>query len=151
VNHGFLPEAAIPRQIGCNGRSRPLFGQSQAGWRCPLADIEPTQYGRSMERPRHTWLYSRKAAEKQTADAGVEGPGFRSDSDLHQWWMWLRFAVPMTGLCYGVLTSFGVPFNYTPLATLPAIIFYGVIRFIAWRDRKAGKRFNQYDADDLFW
>jgi len=55
----------------------------------------------------------------------------------------------MTLLCGGALINFGVPFQYTPLATLPAIIFYIVLRVTAWKGRKAGKRFDQYDVEDI--
>lgn len=55
----------------------------------------------------------------------------------------------MTLFCGGALINFNVPFRYTPLATLPAIIFYIVLRVTAWKGRKAGKRFDQYDVEDI--
>jgi hypothetical protein len=74
---------------------------------------------------------------------------FRSDNDLYQLRMWGRVAIPMTLLCYGALRHFNVPFDYTPLAAIPAVFLYAISRLIARRDRAAGKRFSHYDADDL--
>jgi len=65
--------------------------------------------------------------------------------------MWGRVAGPLTLLCCGALINFDVPFRYSPLAALPAIIFYIWLRITAWKDRKAGKRFDQYDIDDISW
>jgi hypothetical protein len=65
--------------------------------------------------------------------------------------MWGRVAGPITLLCCGAFINFGVPFRYSPLAALPAIIFYAVLRVRAWTRRKAGKRFDQYDAEDFSW
>ncbi len=78
-------------------------------------------------------------------------PAFRSDNDLFQWWMWARFAIPMTLLSYGALRQFGVPFDYTPLATVAAIAFYVALKLLAWRDRRMGRRFGHYDTDDISW
>lgn len=55
----------------------------------------------------------------------------------------------MTLLCCGAFMNFGVPFRYSPLATLPAIVFYIGMRVAAWHGRKVGKRFDQYDAEDI--
>ena len=78
-------------------------------------------------------------------------PTFRSDNDLYQWWMWARVAIPMTLLSYGALRQFGVPFDYTPLATVPALAFYLALKLLAWRDRRMGRRFSRYDTDDISW
>lgn len=80
-----------------------------------------------------------------------EPPAFRSDNDLYQWLMWGRIAIPLTGLCVYGLLRLGLPFNYTPLATIPAILLYAFIRIRDWRRRKAGKRFISYNDEDLSW
>ena len=100
-----------------------------------------------MEQKRHTWLRSRRAFNERRETVRE----FRSDNDLYQFWVWGRVAVPMTLLCYGALRSFGVPFDYTPLAVIPAVIFYVTLRILAQRSRKAGKRFSDYETDDISW
>ena len=78
-------------------------------------------------------------------------PTFWSDNDLYQRWMWARVAIPMTLLSYGALRQFGVPLDYTPLATVPALAFYLALKLMAWRDRRMGRRFSHYDTDDISW
>lgn len=65
--------------------------------------------------------------------------------------MWGRMAVPLTILCVGAMLDFGVPFDFTPLATVPALLFYLVLRVRAWRRRRAGRRFIDYDDVDVSW
>ena len=103
-----------------------------------------------MTRHRHSWLRTRKDGNGASVTTNqVSRPPFRFDNDLYQWWMWGRVAIPMTILSYGALRSFSVPFNYTPLATLPAVLLILLLRLLAWKDREAGKRFSHYDTDDL--
>lgn len=105
-----------------------------------------------MERRRHRWLRLREKGRRVSASQNEAAlPTVRSDNDLYQWWMWGRVAIPMKLLYYGALRHFGVPFNYTPLATVPAIAFYVALRLLAWRDRRMGRRFSHYDTDDISW
>lgn len=105
-----------------------------------------------MERRRHRWLRLREKGLRGSVIRNEAGtPTFRSDNDLYQWWMWARIAIPMTLLSFGALWRFGVPFDYSPLATLPAITFYLALKLMAWRDRKLGRRFSHYDTDDISW
>lgn len=105
-----------------------------------------------MERRRHRWLRSsekgRLASLKRNEAATST---FRSDNDLYQLWMWARVAIPITLLSYGALRQFGVPFDFTPLATVPALTFYMSLKLLAWRDRRLGRRFSHYDPDDISW
>ncbi len=105
-----------------------------------------------MERHRHSWLRSREKRSGEPVNRKrATIPNFRSDNDLYQWWMWGRVAIPMTLLCYGALRNFNAPLKYAPLSTVPAIFFYVVLKLLAWRDRRAGRRFSQYDTDDISW
>ncbi|WP_157084708.1 hypothetical protein [Sphingomonas pituitosa] len=81
----------------------------------------------------------------------TDAPRFRSDQDLQLWLMWGRAALPLTGLSLGGLLHLGVPFGYTPLATLPALLLYLALRVGAWRRRKAGRRFIDYADEDVSW
>jgi hypothetical protein len=63
--------------------------------------------------------------------------------------MWIRMAVPLTLLSYGGLRDLGLPLVYAPLGAVPAILLYLMLKLLAWRDRRAGRRFHQYDACDF--
>jgi hypothetical protein len=105
-----------------------------------------------MERHRHRWLRSREKGRRASLDRNKAViPTFWSDNDLYQRWMWARVAIPMTLLSYGALRQFGVPLDYTPLATVPALAFYLALKLMAWRDRRMGRRFSHYDTDDISW
>lgn len=104
-----------------------------------------------MRQHRHSWLRTRRDDDGASVIINrVPQPPLRSDNDLYQWWLWARVAIPMTILFYGALRSLDVPFNYAPLATAPAALFFLLLRLLEWKDRKAGKRFSHYDTDDLF-
>ncbi|WP_084584510.1 hypothetical protein [Sphingomonas azotifigens] len=100
-----------------------------------------------MQADRQGWARPRKAAQAKERVP----PPLRSDQDLHLWMSWGRAAIPLTALTVGALLHFGVPFNYTPLATIPALLLYLFMRLHAWRRRRAGKRFIHYDDVDVSW
>lgn len=103
-----------------------------------------------MERRQHIWLQSREKRSREPVNREhATIPSFRSDNDLYQWWMWGRVAIPMTLLCYDALRNFDLPLKYAPFSTVPAIVFYVALKLLAWRDRRAGRRFSQYDTDDI--
>lgn len=58
-------------------------------------------------------------------------------------------AFPLTLLSYGGLCDLGLPLVYAPLAVVPAILVYLMMKLQAWRDRRAGRRFSQYDVRDF--
>jgi len=64
---------------------------------------------------------------------------------------WGRITLPFTAACLGAMLHFGVPFDYTPLATVPAFLLYIFLRLRAWRRRQAGQRFIDYDDKDVSW
>jgi hypothetical protein len=139
------------RKQKADGLQTPKSRPTPAPHLLPLADVNHKSYPSSMRQNRHSWLRTQKDDDGASVITNrVPQPPFRSDNDLYQWWMWGRVAIPMTILCYGALRSFGVPFDYTPLATLPAVFFFLLLRLLAWKDRKDGKRFSHYDTDDLF-
>jgi len=142
---------AGPWNHKADGRVAPTCGRKHGPSRFVLAGVGLWSYRDEVDHRRHTWLRPRKVTSERSITPRREDQEFRSDNDLYQWWMWGRVAVPMTILCYGALRHFGVPFDYTPLATLPAIALYLALRVKARRDRKAGKRFDQYDTDDISW
>lgn len=113
----------------------------------PVADIRAGVYYWLVGKQNRGWLRTRDA--ESTCGPNSHVVGFRSDNDLHQWRLIVWFAIPLTALTYGLLESLGVPFRYSPAATIPAVCFALFIQYRARRDRKLGKRFSQYDADDL--
>ena len=58
-------------------------------------------------------------------------------------------AFPLTLLSYGGLGDLGLPLVYAPLAVVPAVLVYLVMKLHAWRDRRAGRRFSHYDVRDF--
>jgi hypothetical protein len=74
---------------------------------------------------------------------------FRSDNDLYQWRSFVWFAIPITMMTFGLLASFEFPFRYSSAAITPAVCLGFFNQYRAWRDRRSGRRFSQYDADDL--
>ena len=86
------------------------------------------------------------ASEGKTDKPVVE---FRSDNDLYEWHFFWPYASAMTALSITVLIGLHVPFEYSPVAVLPAAVSYLFIRLWSMRARKAGRRFSSYDADDL--
>lgn len=96
-----------------------------------------------------TWVRGRNGRPQQEQKTPV--PAFRSDQDLHRWLMWGRMAIPLTVLSIDGLLRLGLSFNYTPLATIPAILLYGFLRLRDRRRRKSGKRFISYNDEDLSW
>ena len=103
-----------------------------------------------MEKTREWWRRPR-TADSQAIDklADKPAPEFRSDNDLLAW----RFIAPIAGaLTFLSLCLLGirhVPFVYTPVAIIPAVIAVLFFRWRTMRDRKAGKRFSLYDEDDI--
>lgn len=65
--------------------------------------------------------------------------------------MWGRIALPLTVTCLGAMLHFGAPFDYTPLATVPAVLLYIFLRLRARQRRRAGQRFIDYDDADVSW
>jgi len=61
----------------------------------------------------------------------------------------MRSAIPLTGLSFGFLQWLAVPFRYSPIAILPALCLILFLQIRSWRDRQSGRRFSQYDADDV--
>ncbi|MGJ3628583.1 hypothetical protein AB5I41_19655 [Sphingomonas sp. MMS24-JH45] len=104
----------------------------------------------SVKAERTGWL-SKAAAKRCDTIAGPNShvEHFRSDNDLHQWRAFGWFAVPLTAMSVGLLQTLNVPFRYSPVALIPASLLAGAFRLRAWRDRQKGRRFSDYDADDL--
>lgn len=100
-----------------------------------------------MDRRRAWWRRTNSGAVGTPADRPV--PEFRSDNDLLAWRHVVRLAVALTffGLC--LLGAAHIPFAWSPVAIVPAVIAVLLIRWRAMRDRKAGKRFSLYDDDDV--
>ncbi|WP_010544651.1 hypothetical protein [Sphingomonas elodea] len=98
--------------------------------------LDPPRWTRSLARGRAP------RPERQPAP-------FRSDQDLQLWLSWGRVAVPLTAMMVGLLHQFGVPFDYTPLATIPAFALYLFLHLRARHRRRTGRRFIDYDARDL--
>lgn len=100
---------------------------------------------------RREWWRRTRNADSQALDklADKQVPKFRSDNDLLEW----RFIAPMasalTFFSLGLLGAAHVPFVYSPIAIVPAVIAVLLLRWRSVRDRKAGKRFSLYNADDI--
>jgi hypothetical protein len=75
-------------------------------------------------------------------------PEFRSDNDLLEWRFVAPFAFALTFFSLCLFGAAHLPFVYSPVATVPAIILILIFRWRSIRDRKAGKRFSLYDPDD---
>ena len=99
-----------------------------------------------MERKPGSWL--RRRAK------GHDGPNrhataFRSDDDLRRWLAGLRLGVPLTMLSVSLLLGMGLPFRSSPVAVAPAVLLIAWLEVRAWRDRRLGRRQDDYLSDDL--
>ena len=100
---------------------------------------------------RREWWRRTHGADSRVGEklADTPTPKFRSDNDLLEW----RFIGPIAfALTFLSLCLFGaahLPFVYSPVATVPAIIAILIFRWHVARDRRAGKRFSLYDPDDV--
>ncbi len=97
----------------------------------------------------HPPRWARSLDTGRQAGAQRQPARFRSDQDLQLWLSWGRVAIPGTALILGLLIEHSVPLDYTPLATIPALLFYAFLWLRARHRRRTGRRFIDYDARDL--
>lgn len=97
------------------------------------------------------WWRRPRSADSQAIDklADKHVPEFRSDNDLLAWRVIAPIAGALTFASLCLLAMKHVPFVYSPVAIIPAAIAVLIFRWRTMRDRKAGKRFSLYDADDI--
>jgi len=100
---------------------------------------------------RREWWRRTHNADNQLGGkiADKKAPEFRSDNDLLEWRFVAPFAFALTFFSLCLFGAAHLPFVYSPVATVPAIIAILIFRWRLMRDRKAGKRFSLYDSDDI--